>query len=114
MRISDWGSDVCSSDLEWPADIPGAALEAVWPPLQEELASLVPDSRLVVDEESGHYIQLEQPDLVTEAIRQAVDAVRDPASWAKTGRAARRERGCEVVTITGAAAPLKNKSNNEI
>jgi pimeloyl-ACP methyl ester carboxylesterase len=67
---------------DWPADFPGAALEAVWPPLQEDLASLVPDSRLVVAEESGHYIQLEQPDLVIEAIRQVVEAVRDPDTWA--------------------------------
>ncbi len=58
-----------------------AALEALWPPLQEDLASLVPDARLVVAEESGHFIQVQQPDLVIEAIRQVVDAVGDPETW---------------------------------
>jgi len=49
--------------------------------LYTELAALVPGGRLVIAGESGHYIQLEQPDLVIEAIRQVVDAVRDPSTW---------------------------------
>jgi hypothetical protein len=36
----------------------------------------------VVAAESGHYVQLDQPELVVEAVRQVVEAVRDPASWA--------------------------------
>ena len=67
---------------DWPPDYPAAALEAIWLPLQEELAALVPDGRLVVAEQSGHFIPGDQPDLVIAAIRQVVDAVRDPASWA--------------------------------
>ena len=46
-------------------------------PLQEKLAALVPDSRLVVAEESGHFIPGDQPDLVIAAIQQVVEAVRD-------------------------------------
>lgn len=72
---------------DWGPDFDAAALEALWPPLQEDLASLVLDARLVIAEESGHFIQLQQPDLVIEAIRQVVDAVRDPDSWmADAGR----------------------------
>jgi pimeloyl-ACP methyl ester carboxylesterase len=67
---------------EWGPDFPAAALEDLWPPLQEDLASLVPGARLVIAEESGHFIQLQQPELVIEAIRQVVDAVRDPGRWA--------------------------------
>ena len=67
---------------DWPPDYPAAALEAIWPPLQEELAALVPDGRLVVAEQSGHFIPGDQPEVVIAAIRQVVDAVRDPASWA--------------------------------
>ncbi|HYH12932.1 MAG TPA: alpha/beta hydrolase [Thermomicrobiales bacterium] len=67
---------------EWPANFPVGALEDLWPPLQDRLASLVPDARLVVAEESGHFIQLQQPDLVIEAIRQVVDAIRDTGTWA--------------------------------
>lgn len=66
---------------EWPAGYPVAALEALWPPLQQHLASLVPDARLIVAEESGHFIQLQQPGLVIDAICQVVDAVRDPSTW---------------------------------
>ncbi|MEJ7901694.1 MAG: hypothetical protein WKF63_07580 [Thermomicrobiales bacterium] len=61
---------------------PAATLEDLWPPLQDHLASLVPDARLVVAEESGHFIQVQQPDLVNEAIRQVVNAGRDPGQWA--------------------------------
>ncbi|MDQ3540573.1 MAG: hypothetical protein M3440_07780 [Chloroflexota bacterium] len=72
---------------DWGPDFDAAALENLWPPLQEHLTSLVPDARLVVAEESGHFIHVRQPDLVIEAIRQVVDAVRDPETWvADSGR----------------------------
>jgi len=38
----------------------------------------LPDARVVRVADSGHYIQGEQPELVIDAIRQVVDAVRDP------------------------------------
>lgn len=65
----------------WPDGYPVSDLEALWPPLQERLASLVPDARLVIAEESGHFIQLDQPELVIEGIRQVVEAVRQPTAW---------------------------------
>jgi pimeloyl-ACP methyl ester carboxylesterase len=67
---------------DWPPGYPAAALEAAWLPLQENLAALVPDSRLVVAEQSGHFIPGDQPELVIEAIREVVETVRDPSSWA--------------------------------
>ena len=57
-------------------------LERAWRAAQEGLAALAPDARFAVAAESGHYVQLQQPELVVEAIRQVVDAVRTPASWA--------------------------------
>jgi pimeloyl-ACP methyl ester carboxylesterase len=45
-------------------------------------AALLPDARHVFVADSGHYIQAEQPALVIDAIRQVVEAVRDPSSWA--------------------------------
>ena len=66
---------------DWPAGYPVAELEAIWPPLQEQLAALVPDSRLIVAEQSGHFIPGDQPDLVIAAIQQVVEAVRDPSTW---------------------------------
>lgn len=66
---------------EWPPGFPAAEREAVWLPLQEKLAALVPDSRLIVAERSAHSIQTARPELVTESIQQVVGAVRDPGSW---------------------------------
>ncbi len=61
----------------WPMDVE-ATLHAE---LQNDLAGLVPGGRYVVATESGHYIQQSQPDLVVAAIRDVVQAVRDPSSW---------------------------------
>lgn len=60
---------------------PPEVLEKAWRSAQEGLATLAPDSRFVIAEESAHYVQLQQPELVIAAVRDVVDAVRDPASW---------------------------------
>ncbi len=65
-----------------PADFPWEAFDTVWQSLQDELATLAPDDRHVMATESGHYIHLDQPQLVIAAIRDVVEAVRDPRSWA--------------------------------
>jgi pimeloyl-ACP methyl ester carboxylesterase len=61
---------------------PPAVLETVWRSAQEQLPMLVPGGRFVVAEESAHYVQLQQPELVIVAVQQVVDAVRDPSTWA--------------------------------
>lgn len=72
--------------MAMPPDLPGgltgAGLERAWIVEQDRLATLVPGTRHVIARESEHYIQLQQPELVIEAVRQVVDAVRDPSSWA--------------------------------
>ena len=50
--------------------------EQVWQELQAELAHLSSNSRLLVAEKSGHGIQIDQPSLVVDAIRQIVKANR--------------------------------------
>jgi pimeloyl-ACP methyl ester carboxylesterase len=71
--------------MQVPADLPGGltgeGLEQAWSVEQDRLAALLPDARHVIARESEHYIQLQQPDLVIEAVRLVVAAVRDPASW---------------------------------
>ena len=64
-----------------PASFSQAAFEMAWRQGQDRLASLLPDARHVIATESDHYIQIEQPDLVIDAARQVVDAVRDPSTW---------------------------------
>jgi pimeloyl-ACP methyl ester carboxylesterase len=53
-----------------------AAQERLWQDLQAALAALVPGARRVVAAESGHYVQLQQPELVIWAIQEVVEASR--------------------------------------
>lgn len=62
---------------EWPTE----KMEGIMLSLQEDIAALVPDSRMIVAEKSGHNIHQDQPELVIEAVRAVVDAVRDPSTW---------------------------------
>lgn len=65
-----------------PPDYPFDTFDRVRGDHQRALATLVPGARFVVASQSGHYIQITQPELVIEAVRQVVEAVRDPRSWA--------------------------------
>ncbi len=71
--------------MPMPADLPGGlsgdGLEQAWSVEQDRLAALLPDARHVIARESEHYIQLQQPELVIEAIGEVVAAVRNPAGW---------------------------------
>ena len=50
-----------------PPGFPAEALDDVWQQLQRQLAQLVPGARQVIATNSGHYIQLSQPELVIDA-----------------------------------------------
>jgi pimeloyl-ACP methyl ester carboxylesterase len=56
-------------------------MEGIMFALQQDLAQLVPDARLIIATESGHNIHQDQPQLVIDAIRQVVAAGRDPSAW---------------------------------
>jgi pimeloyl-ACP methyl ester carboxylesterase len=64
-----------------PPTWPIAKIDAAWREQQEAMARTL-DARLVVAERSGHAIPFDQPDVVVEAARAVVEAVRDPGSWA--------------------------------
>ncbi len=70
-----------SDPSAYPPDWPIADEEQLHQQLQVELAGLSPRGEYVLVEESGHYIQLEQPGLVIDAIVDVIKAVRDPSSW---------------------------------
>jgi hypothetical protein len=62
-----------------PADIPadfGYVTDAAQKIAQARLASLVPNAKHITNTNSGHEIHKEQPQLVIEAIREVVEAVR--------------------------------------
>jgi pimeloyl-ACP methyl ester carboxylesterase len=60
----------------FPPDWPLEALERAFQDSQDELAAIVPGARHVIATTSGHYIQLDQPELVTREIRRVVGAAR--------------------------------------
>ena len=60
----------------FPPDWPIEALNRAFQASQDSLAELVPGARHVIATESGHYIQLDQPRLVTRAIRWVVRRTR--------------------------------------
>ena len=49
--------------------------ERVWNELQGQLAALSPNGHRLIAGKSGHYVQLDQPDLVIDAIRQVLAAL---------------------------------------
>src|SRR5829696_9500117 len=64
--------------------LPGLSVEASergWREQQADLTTLLPNSRQILAEESGHYIQRDQPDLVVDAITDVIEAVRNPSHW---------------------------------
>lgn len=64
---------------EGPACVPPEYLErtyAIWRELQAQLPKLSTNSAHIMATASGHYIQLDEPDLVVDAIRQVVAAAR--------------------------------------
>ncbi|MBI1731847.1 MAG: alpha/beta hydrolase [Gammaproteobacteria bacterium] len=60
----------------YPQDFRGKMIEALWLELQTELARLAPHSAHIVAEHSGHYVHLDQPQLVVDGISLVVDLAR--------------------------------------
>lgn len=56
-------------------------LETAWLAAQMDLIALTPDAHHLVADQSAHYVQITQPDVVIAAIRSVVDAVREPDAW---------------------------------
>lgn len=63
-----------------PADFPGA-LNKAWHSAQDALVALAPNAKHKIATRSSHYIQAQEPQLVVDAIKQVVEAVRNPATW---------------------------------
>lgn len=49
--------------------------------LQEDLAPLVSNARHMIATRSGHDIHQDRPEMVIAAVREVVEAVRDPDTW---------------------------------
>src|SRR3546814_8793921 len=93
MRISDWSSDVCSSDLRWR--------EAFFGPADPGLDALAEiDARRA---RASQRLMMGRSALVNLPMLGAV----------QIGRASCRERVCPYVSISVGAVSLKKKSNAE-
>src|SRR3546814_19116741 len=93
MRISDWSSDVCSSDL------PNQASEVVEVP--GPTAEAVRESRYRMLEKLADF-----DDALMEKVLEEVEPERDE----QIGRASCRERVCQYVEISVVAVSLKTKN----
>ncbi len=76
-----WGAQIPSMIAagKLPSDVPpdfGYVTDAAQKKAQEQLANLVPNAKHSTNTNSGHEIHKEQPQLVIDAIRQVVEAVR--------------------------------------
>ena len=96
QRLRPMPLGVLSADRPWGPQIPSMIAAGILPAevqpdfgyvtdnaqkqAQEQLARLVPNAK-----NSGHEIHKEQPRLVIDAIREIVEAARDPASWPSGG-----------------------------
>jgi pimeloyl-ACP methyl ester carboxylesterase len=62
--------------LQHPAGWPVAEVERVWREAQEDFATRTSKGKLVVAEASGHFIHIDQPELVLSAVHEVVEPTR--------------------------------------
>src|SRR3546814_20306184 len=105
MRISDWSSDVCSSDLGEKARLVMAMM------------LFDPPNFLVLDEPTNH-LDMATKDMLVAALAEFEGTMlfvshdrHFLAALSKIGRASCRERVCQYVYISVVAIPLKKKCN---
>jgi pimeloyl-ACP methyl ester carboxylesterase len=70
--------DPSTPQPDLPADLVKPTKDA-WEKMQEELARLSTKGTQIVAKNSGHYIQLDRPELVIDAVRKVVDQARQAA-----------------------------------
>src|SRR3546814_14227289 len=100
VRISDWSSDVCSSDLDVIDDLPDA------------VQATDPANRAAVVEEANQELAAMLDDLA-ERTPVGEDGELVIAWIAADGRASCRGRGHEVVSISGVDGTCKKKEDNQ-
>ncbi len=76
---------------ELPADLAKSTNEA-WEKMQEELARLSTHGTQAVAKNSAHYIQLDRPDLVIDAVRNVVEQTSQSQGTSSTGLQSSRPR----------------------
>lgn len=54
----------------WPIDLPNEEAEQIWMDLQIELANLSSNSTHIIVEDSGHFIHIDRPETIVDAIQE--------------------------------------------
>src|SRR3546814_11592991 len=113
MRISDWSSDVCSSDLNTTAGIPEPLLsrlriERVGGPGPEHFDSVLESILRDAAAELGV-----APMLLPPLEPEVIGWLRAAFTGDEIGRASCRERVCQYVLISVVAVTLKKKTNEK-
>jgi pimeloyl-ACP methyl ester carboxylesterase len=62
--------------IRYPRGVSVEEAESVWRDLQVDLTALSTNSRHIIAEQSSHYIHMDQPDVVVDAIQWVVDEAR--------------------------------------
>ena len=78
MPLAVLSHDPDKPSAEMPADLAKSTNQA-WEKMQEELAHLSTRGTQTVAKNSGHYIQLDRPELVIDAVRNIVQETRQPS-----------------------------------
>lgn len=79
MPLAVLSSDPTRPQPDLPEDLVKPTNDA-WQQMQRELAHLSTRGTQMVAKNSGHYIQLDRPEVVIDAVRRMVDQVRQPQS----------------------------------
>ena len=79
MPLIVLSQDPDAPQYDLPEDLVKPTNEA-WQQMQKELAQLSARGSQVIAKNSGHYIQIDRPDLVVDAVRKVVDQIRQPAT----------------------------------
>jgi pimeloyl-ACP methyl ester carboxylesterase len=90
-----------------PADFP-AALNKAWHTGQDALATLAPNAKHTIATKSGHYIQTQEPQLVIDAIKQVVEAVRNRSARTPLDRVLTAKTGPQTALKMKRSARLKS------
>jgi hypothetical protein len=77
LAVLSHDPDKPSNDL--PRDL-SKSVNKLWEAMQEDLAHLSTRSTQTVAKNSGHYIQMDRPDVVIDAVRNVVDQARQAHS----------------------------------
>lgn len=84
MPLTVLSHDPEKPSAELPPDLAKSTNEA-WEKMQEELAHLSTRGTQTIAKNSAHYIQLDRPDLVIDAVRSVVEQIREPHRTSLSG-----------------------------